>query len=185
MSNNVLPKENLLLPGVSSLQSSDRALAEGLNQELDTGTVNSLWSKYTTLGADTMELMNELESLDTDAADTKYEINQFTMRGVDIAPGIEDSFKSVTSDFDRAGGQLNAASKVLNAGAGKHKVAEYLQNAIDHVGAAEDDILYFEGVVSDVQREVGVETTINCTSLLKETRQFRQQLEGAVRSLGV
>lgn len=54
--------------------------------------------------------------------------------------GIEDSLASIKKDLDHVAGQIKVALKVINAGAGPHKVAEYINNAKESLNSAIESI---------------------------------------------
>lgn len=104
--------------------------------------------------------INKLENNDSPIAETIYNhINkaQFDkdLNGIQIfkdavnelenieeskSEGIEDSLESIRKDLDHVAGQINTTVKVINAGAGPHKAAEYIENASESLGNALDKI---------------------------------------------
>lgn len=54
--------------------------------------------------------------------------------------GIEDSLASIKKDLDHVAGQIKVSLKVINAGAGPHKVAEYINNAKESLESAIESI---------------------------------------------
>ena len=65
------------------------------------------------------------------------------------ADGLDDGVGVVESNLDLAAGQLGVTTRVIKAGAGPRKAAEYIENAADAVGEAKRNLDSMNDFVSD------------------------------------
>lgn len=76
--------------------------------------------------------------------------------------GIKDALKSIQKDLDHVAGQIGVCKRVLKAGAGPHKGAEYIENALESAESSRNSIdqlvEYIEGESSLSEGALIVET---------------------------
>lgn len=111
---------NLLSKSIEELNENNSPIAETITNEIDKVQFDRDINGVSIFVDQIDNTKNNLESIHTG--------------------GIEDSLASIKKDLDHVAGQIKVSLKVINAGAGPHKVAEYINNAKESLESAIESI---------------------------------------------